>query len=227
MKKLSFFFLASLLFLSTQMLLAQNSDPEEPISAGVVNGKAISLPAPEYPEKAKDNNIRGTVVVEVIIDKEGKVESAKAISGHPDLREVSVAAALKAKFKPTLLQETPVTVRGVIVYNFENKPEKTERAIEGRKSPGVINGLATSLPHPVYPAAAKAVCAEGTVNVKVVIDANGDVLSAEAVRGHPLLRSASVSAAMKAKFSRNPLPKTSGILVYRFISDTECSSDTN
>src|SRR5215203_1225475 len=64
----------------------------------------------------------------------------------------------------------------------------------------ILNDKALSLPEPVYPPAAKAVRAFGTVRVQVTVDENGDVINASAVSGHPLLRAASVQAAQQAKF---------------------------
>jgi protein TonB len=83
-----------------------------------------------------------------------------------------------------------------------------------------LNERAASLPQPVYPPAAIVQRARGTVSVQVLIDEEGNVLSASAVAGHPLLRASAVQAARKAKFSpaiRSGQPvKVSGILVYRF-----------
>jgi TonB family protein len=89
-----------------------------PISAGVLNGKAISLPRPDYPADAKAAGAEGVVVIQVTVDEMGNVTEARAISGPKMLMDVSVNAALQAKFSPTLLQGEPVKVTGVIVYNF-------------------------------------------------------------------------------------------------------------
>lgn len=89
-----------------------------PISAGVLNGKALSLPKPDYPAEAKAAGAEGVVVIQVTVDEQGNVTEARAISGPKMLQEVSVNAALQAKFSPTLLQGEPVKVTGVIVYNF-------------------------------------------------------------------------------------------------------------
>ena len=89
-----------------------------PISAGVLNGKAISLPKPDYPSDAKAAGAEGVVVIQVTIDEQGNVTEARAISGPKQLQDVSVNAALQAKFSPTLLSGEPVRVTGVIVYNF-------------------------------------------------------------------------------------------------------------
>jgi TonB family protein len=89
-----------------------------PISGGVLNGKALSLPAPEYPAIAKQAKASGAVVVQVTVDENGYVISAHTVSGHPLLQAAAVAAARQAKFSPTLLLGEPVKVTGVIVYNF-------------------------------------------------------------------------------------------------------------
>lgn len=89
------------------------------ISGGVLNGKAISKPAPVYPPIAKAAKASGTVVVQVTIDESGKVISAKAISGHPLLQAAAVQAAYQAQFTPTKLSGQPVKVTGVLTYVFE------------------------------------------------------------------------------------------------------------
>ena len=92
--------------------------PSAPISGGVLNGKALSLPKPPYPQIAKAAHASGTVVVQVLIDENGNVVSARAVSGHPLLQAVAVAAARGARFSPTKLSGQPVKVTGVIQYNF-------------------------------------------------------------------------------------------------------------
>ena len=94
----------------------------KPVSGGVLNGTALNLPAPTYPEAAKRMRTQGTVSVEVILDETGKVVAANATSGPPILREAAVQAALKAKFSPTKLSGQPVKVSGVINYKFALVP---------------------------------------------------------------------------------------------------------
>jgi TonB family protein len=88
-------------------------------------------------------------------------------------------------------------------------------------SKGVVNGSAVVLPKPAYPAAAKAVNASGVVSVQVTIDEQGNVISAQAVSGHPLLQAASVAAARQAKFRPTLLEgqpvKVTGIITYNFV----------
>ncbi len=93
-----------------------------PISGGVLNGKAIVLPKPDYPAEAQAAGASGTVVVQVTIDESGMVISARAISGHPALRQAATNAANQARFSPTSLMGEPVKVSGVITYNFVKQP---------------------------------------------------------------------------------------------------------
>lgn len=66
------------------------------------------------------------MVVEVTVDEEGYVISARAISGHPLLQQAAVKAARQARFAPTRLSGKPVKVRGVITYNFVLAPDPAE-----------------------------------------------------------------------------------------------------
>jgi protein TonB len=93
--------------------------PRAPISRGVLNGAALSLPAPVYPDNARRTKVEGIVDVEVVIDENGKVLSAKVISGPAVLRDSAVQAALRARFTPTKLSGQPVRVTGKIIYNFK------------------------------------------------------------------------------------------------------------
>ena len=93
--------------------------PVRPISGGVLNGRAISLPAPTYPETARRVQAAGTVVVEVVIDVNGHVISAKATSGPALLRDAAERAAMQARFTPALLSGQPMKMTGTINYHFK------------------------------------------------------------------------------------------------------------
>ena len=89
-----------------------------PAANRVLNGQALSLPAPVYPDAARRMQLVGSVRVEVVVDENGKVVEAKAVSGPTILRDNSVQAAYRARFTPTKLSGKPVRVSGSIVYNF-------------------------------------------------------------------------------------------------------------
>jgi len=104
------------------------SDEKEPVNTGVaekepvnkeaVDTGAVLLVKPKYPPAAKAVKAAGAVNVQVTINELGYVISARAISGHPLLRAAAVEAAKKSKFRMTMLEEIPVKVTGIIVYNF-------------------------------------------------------------------------------------------------------------
>jgi TonB family protein len=94
------------------------SAPVAPLSAGVLNGRALSLPKPVYPEDAKQQRVTGTVVVQVDVNEQGRVMTAKAVAGPSMLRGAAEEAARKARFEPVKIQGEPVKVRGVVTYNF-------------------------------------------------------------------------------------------------------------
>jgi protein TonB len=94
------------------------SGPLKPISGGILNGKAMSLPMPAYPDAARRARIGGVVEVEVVIDINGRVISAKAVRGPGLLQNAAEMAARLARFTPTLLSGQPMKVVGFITYNF-------------------------------------------------------------------------------------------------------------
>ncbi len=118
MKK-QLFLLVSIFLFSFLIVSAQTAPTAvKQISAGVVNGKAITLVKPAYPAAARAVEAQGAVNVKVTIDEEGNVISAEAVSGHPLLQAAAVQAAQQSTFKPTFLSGQAVKVTGVIVYNF-------------------------------------------------------------------------------------------------------------
>jgi TonB family protein len=82
------------------------------------NGQAIELPKPSYPPIARAAHAQGTVEVKVLVDTDGNVIAAAAISGHPLLQAASVSAARQARFTPMKYNGEPVKVVGVIEYHF-------------------------------------------------------------------------------------------------------------
>ena len=88
----------------------------------VLNGKALKLPKPDYPDAAAQRRLSGIVVVKVEIDETGTVIRATDMcQGPPFLSESAVAAAMKARFSPTMLDGKPIKVPGIILYNFTSR----------------------------------------------------------------------------------------------------------
>jgi len=116
--------LAITLSLASSVLAQQpkGGEPQPPKiirkSGGVLQGSATKRVEPTYPPLAKAARVSGSVVVEVTVDEDGKVISARALSGHPLLKDTAVAAARGWTFTATTLQGVPVKVIGTITFNF-------------------------------------------------------------------------------------------------------------
>ena len=78
----------------------------------------ISGPKPAYPPEAKQARIQGTVRLNVIIGKDGKMQDIKAESGPPELVFAALDAVRQWEYKPTLLNGQPVEVVTVVDVNF-------------------------------------------------------------------------------------------------------------
>jgi TonB family protein len=83
--------------------------------------EATKMVTPIYSAIAQKSQVEGRVVVEVELDAQGNVVSAKAISGHQMLRSSAEDAAGKSKFKPAMFDGKPIKAKGTITYNFALK----------------------------------------------------------------------------------------------------------
>jgi TonB family protein len=102
----------------TQPSPETSADDKAPVEGGFMNGKAVDLPKAAYPEEARKSRAAGTVQIQVLVDETGKVVSAKAIFGPDVLRDAAVKAAMRAKFKPTMVGVVTVKVSGILTYDF-------------------------------------------------------------------------------------------------------------
>jgi hypothetical protein len=92
--------------------------------------------------------------------------------------------------------------------------------LNGQFSQGQLNGKAKHLEIPPYPGAASANRVTGVVPVRVIFNEEGKVIFAQAIYGHPLLKTGAVESAMKCTFEpvniNGRLIKVSGIILYYF-----------
>jgi protein TonB len=89
------------------------------VPSTVLQGKAVDRRTPAYPRMAIVARVEGPVSVEVIISPEGRVEMARAVSGHALLKPAAAEAARSWRFQPTLLNGLPVRVTGIITFVFK------------------------------------------------------------------------------------------------------------
>ena len=88
-------------------------DPPQPLSSI----------RPVYPEIAQEAGIEGTVVVQVFVDKKGRVNDTLVLKGIPNtgLDEAAVTAIKKTRFRPAKQRERAVGVWISIPVNFRLK----------------------------------------------------------------------------------------------------------
>lgn len=76
---------------------------------------------PVYPALARQTHIRGTVVVDAVIDERGNVVQARVVSGHPLLIDAALRAVLQWKYEPTSLNGQPISVELQVQLHFDLK----------------------------------------------------------------------------------------------------------
>jgi protein TonB len=113
---------------------------------------------------------------------------------------------------------------GPVVHVPETTPPPVPTPIKPqtqRLSSVVLTSKAISLPKPAYPPMARAIGAEGSVSVQILVDEQGKVLSAQPVSGHPTLLAAAKQAALQARFTPTVLNgqpvKIQGVITYNFV----------
>ena len=89
-------------------------------SGDVLQNTAIIRPRPIYPKSARASDIKGAVTVEVTIDEDGSVLTARPISGPEQLHGAAVAAARQWKWVPERVDRGRARVMGTITFNFRD-----------------------------------------------------------------------------------------------------------
>jgi TonB family protein len=93
---------------------------QEPVRVGgnIKEPKKIKHVAPVYPPEAQESRLQGIVILEALIDPDGKVATARVIRGVNGLDDAAVDAVLQWEFTPTLLNGQPVPVIMTVTVNF-------------------------------------------------------------------------------------------------------------
>jgi TonB family protein len=104
-------------FAGAAPLLAQ----DEPLAAG---SEGIPVPKktkhvqPTYPADALAQGVRGIVILDIVVDAQGKIESTNVIRSVPGLDEAAIAAARQWEYEPTKVSGKPVRVRITVPITF-------------------------------------------------------------------------------------------------------------
>jgi TonB family protein len=87
-------------------------------SAASADGSLLHRVEPEYPEAARQQNIQGSVILDVHIGADGAVQEVRVASGPPPLAQAASDAVKQWKFKPRLSNGRPVEMQTRVTLNF-------------------------------------------------------------------------------------------------------------
>lgn len=186
--------------------------PEAPkriaVGGTVQRARLIKQVPPVYPAACKAAGIEGTVVLSIVIGKDGAVQSARRLNRQVDerLADAAVEAVKQWVYQPTLLNGEPVEVMTDVEVNF-TLAEKSAAAPAAQI--GLFRvGDGVSAPRPVYKVEpeyseqARAAGYQGTVLLETEIDEAGTPLNIKVLRSLGMgLDEKAVEALSKWKFA--------------------------
>jgi len=89
------------------------------VSANVTQGMLLSKVQPEYPQMAKVARVQGSVVMHAVIGTDGKIQTLDVIdTPSPLLNQAALDAVKQWKYRPYLLNGSPVEVDTQMTVNF-------------------------------------------------------------------------------------------------------------
>lgn len=101
------------------LLVAAPLDTPEPRVGGRVSeAQILTKRSPEYPLSARQARVQGSVIVRAVIDVDGHVKLANAVSGPPVLQNAAVAAVKRWVYNPATLHGTAVESETRIELHF-------------------------------------------------------------------------------------------------------------
>jgi TonB family protein len=108
--------------ISVNFTLAPSESAEMPkriqVDGNAQAANLITQVKPNYPPEAKQAGIQGTVQLQAVLGKDGKVQDIKVLSGEPVLAAAALDAVKQWVYRPTLLNGEPVEVKTTIDVNF-------------------------------------------------------------------------------------------------------------
>lgn len=170
--------------------------------------------APVYPAECKAAGIEGTVILDVVIGKDGAVQSVERVNKLVDdrLAAAAIEAVKQWKYQPTLLNGQPVEVKTGVDVNFTLAEKEAaggtwsgspRSQADGayRIGPDVSRPVPISRVTPEYSEEARAAGFQGRVLLSTVIDAEGTPTQIKVVRSLGMgLDEKAVEALAKWKF---------------------------
>jgi TonB family protein len=88
------------------------------VSSGVMEANLVSGPKPSYPMLASLTHMRGNVVMQAVISRDGTVEHVEVIQGHRLLRSAAKNAVRSWLYRPYKIDGVPVDVATTVTVDF-------------------------------------------------------------------------------------------------------------
>jgi protein TonB len=92
--------------------------PKIRLSSGVTEGMLLRQVRPQYPSLARQARIQGTVVLQAVIGKDGRIENLQLVSGQPMLSQAAIDAVKQWLYRPYYLI-TSTTSPSRLIQRFE------------------------------------------------------------------------------------------------------------
>jgi TonB family protein len=174
--------------------------------------KLVKSVDPTYPAEVLKKRIDGTVTVRIVVDKNGKVSEAKALTGPTELFPPSVEAAKQYQFEPP--KDPPVTTELEMRYGYSPAPcppsKKGDHAevFYAEKLPmntghaGFLKVIGDiNQPMPPYPEDARDAGIEGDLELFITVAPGGDVVGARVLKSvDPKIDEAALATVRTWKF---------------------------
>jgi TonB family protein len=89
-----------------------------PVGGDVVSAKQISSVPPVYPSLARNQRVSGNVVIDALIDANGRVSTMKVVSGPTLLHQAAMEALKQWKYQPATLDGKPTAMHLSVTIQF-------------------------------------------------------------------------------------------------------------
>lgn len=115
--------------LSVPAPLAEKSVPMH-VGGRVKEPRRAFWVPPIYPPEAKHSGIEGEVVIDAVIEKNGRPTNLKVVSGPTRLQAAALNSLREWQYKPGSLDDKPIPVEMLISFEFRlRRPSTSEHAI--------------------------------------------------------------------------------------------------
>jgi TonB family protein len=166
----------------------------------VIEGQAISLPLPLYPEEARRRGVQGSVFVRNVIDINGRIKHVAVLEGDPVLVQPAIDAVKQWRYAPTYLNRIPVETESIDELKFAVTDKAPEVSAPLHLPKDLKRGRLISQSMPVYPEAARRLRLDGTVVVQAIVGADGTIRQLRQVSGSHVLGQAALQALKKWRY---------------------------